>query len=272
MDIREELPGGQINVSSNEINLMPKSTRDLFTKLISNFTGGQDCWIEGCEITFSATADPVVSPGYVFINGKLLRVEQHTILDWGTIPYDEFDPNIQFEETTVTDLNGVREFRDGNQKNVYLKERAIIRIVPVVTGLRHFPSFFTGEFTGQGLGGFMSTDLGGSFDTDGSIGTTITRPRNKPVDFFSLGVSHKYTQDFEVEIEFSTSHFSIPSGGIDLRVFWKFSGSNNYVITDYDNQNINSNNIITLPEPTATGFVQGYILYQKLSDGALRML
>lgn len=258
MDTRLKIAGGEINVSSDEINLMPESTRDLFVKMISQFTGGEPCVVAGCKTVFGGPA-PIIEEGYVFLNGKLLKVDQHTLLDFNSGTFDDFNPPAQFEETVISDPEGVRDFRDGNQNNVYLKERAVVRQVANVTGLQLIYIPFgasAGDFNGDTLTKF------------------INPPVTLPVNYESLGVRHSFNAPdsrVEVDIDPNINPF-FNTNNLEFRLLIKTTTSTELLIFNYGGQSPDGNNRINIPVNPSLS-VQYYFLFEVInSDDDLRQL
>jgi len=130
MDKRKLLPGGEIGISSNEINLMPQANRDGMFGINDGIVDGADMIISGVDAIINAGSDVSVSDGFVFLNGEMLKVDAQVVSR--TVGTDLY----QFTKvTTSVDPNGERNFRDSTTGNVYENNRAVPTNVASITGL-----------------------------------------------------------------------------------------------------------------------------------------
>lgn len=130
MDVRKTLPGGEIGISSNELNLMPESSREGLFSINAGIGGGLDMIISGVNAIIDPGVDASLSAGFIFLNGEMLEVEAQVVPR--TVGTDLY----QFAKvTTSIDPNGDRDFRDGTSANVYEKNRGIAVNVAAITGL-----------------------------------------------------------------------------------------------------------------------------------------
>jgi hypothetical protein len=129
MDIRKELPGGEIGISSNEINLMPNSNRGGIHAINDGLGEGVDYIISGVNAVISAGVNVTLQDGYVFLNGETLKVDAQVVPR--TVSTDLY----QFLKVTTNPSAGIRNFRDSTTQNVYEENRAIAVNVASITDL-----------------------------------------------------------------------------------------------------------------------------------------
>lgn len=129
MDNRLKLTGGEIGISSDELNLMPESNREGVQAINNGIGDGVDFIVSGVGAVISAGVNVTLQDGYIFLDGETLKVDAQVVLrTTGTDLY-------QFLKVTTNPTEGSRSFRDGSTKNVYEKNRAIAVNVAVITGL-----------------------------------------------------------------------------------------------------------------------------------------
>lgn len=129
MDTRLELAGGEIEISSDEINLMPNSNREGLNSISDGISSGSDMIISGVGAVIDPGVNVTVLDGFVFLNGEMLKVDAQVVLRTaGTDFY-------QFTKVTTNPAAGSRNFRDGSTKNVYEENRAVPTNVAAITGL-----------------------------------------------------------------------------------------------------------------------------------------
>ena len=130
MDKRLKYAGGEIEISSDEINRMPESNQGAIFGINKGLTAtGQDMIASGVFAIINAGVDAVVQEGFVVLDGETLKVDAQTVLRTeGTDIY-------QFQKVTTYPSDGVRNFRDNTSHNVYEKNRAVVVNVAAITTL-----------------------------------------------------------------------------------------------------------------------------------------
>lgn len=119
MDTRLKFAGGEIEISSDELNLMPESNRNAIHAINKGLSANQDMILSGVNAVIDAGVDVTISEGYVFLNGETLKVDAQVV------PKTEASDLYQFEKVTTYPTEGDRNFRDGTTHNVYKIERAV---------------------------------------------------------------------------------------------------------------------------------------------------
>lgn len=129
MDKRLKYLGGEIGISSDEINLMPESNQEGIVSLPEGLVEGENVIVSGVNAVISAGSNVTVQDGFVFLDGEMLKVDA-AIVD------STLGDLYQFEKvSTVDSLEGERKFRDGTTKNIYEINRAVPVNVSSITGL-----------------------------------------------------------------------------------------------------------------------------------------
>lgn len=127
MDKRLKFAGGEIELSSDELNLMPESNQEAINGINKGLTAtGQDMIASGVFAVISAGVQAVVQEGYVVLNGETLKVDAQTVPSTIGDLY-------QFEKVTTNPTAGIRNFRDNTTHNVYEINRAVVVNVNAIT-------------------------------------------------------------------------------------------------------------------------------------------
>lgn len=129
MDVRKTYPGGEIGISSNELNFMPNSNREGIHALGNGIGSNTNMIVSGVNAVINIGVDCQVQDGFVYLNGEVLKVDAQTVPSTIGDLY-EFQ-----KVTTNTDPEGERNFRDLTTSNVYEKNRAVVVNVASVTSL-----------------------------------------------------------------------------------------------------------------------------------------
>lgn len=129
MDVRKIYPGGEIGISSDELNLMPNSNREGIHSLGNGIGDGANMIFSGVNAVISTGVNCVVQEGFVYLNGEMLKVDAQTVPSTLGNLY-EFQ-----KVTTNNDPDGERNFRDLTTHNVYEKNRAVVVNVASITTL-----------------------------------------------------------------------------------------------------------------------------------------
>ena len=130
MDKRLKFAGGEIEISSDEVNLMPESNQEAIFGINKGLTAtGQDMIASGVFAIISAGVSASTQGGYVVLNGETLKVDPHAVSQSvGTDLY-------QFEKVVTNPPDGERNFRDNSTHNVYQINRAVMVNVLAITTL-----------------------------------------------------------------------------------------------------------------------------------------
>ena len=130
MDKRLKFEGGEIEISSDELNLMPESNQGAINGINKGLTGvGLDMIASGVFANIINGDKVVIQDGYIYLNGETLKVDAQEVADTeGTNLY-------QFEKVTTYPTEGERNFRNGTTQSVYEINRAVAVSVPAITGL-----------------------------------------------------------------------------------------------------------------------------------------
>ena len=130
MDKRLKFAGGEIEISSDEINRMPESNQSAIFGINNGLTEtGQDMIASGVFAQIFAGQNASVQAGFVVLNGETLQVDPHAVAQSvGTDLY-------QFEKVTTYPIAGARDFRDNSTHNVYEQNRAVAVNVLAITTL-----------------------------------------------------------------------------------------------------------------------------------------
>lgn len=174
MDERLKLPGGQINVSSDELNLMPESTRDFVHSFFSILFQNVTHIVQGCNVNVdNTTGELTITEGYIYIGttnttnekptGEILKVDAQTVED--SVASGIFIFQLQ---KTNNSTEGSRDFRDGNTKNVYETRRAIVVNVPSL------PNIFSTNVTDESRR--YSTVRLPNWNDEGLVDRIVNRP------------------------------------------------------------------------------------------------
>jgi len=128
MDVRKNFAGGEIEITNDEIDLMPKSNQAALHGINAGIGSGADMIISGVGAVIDPGVDVTVLDGYVFLNGEMLKV------DAGVVPKTVASDLYQFEKVTVNNIaEWDRNYRDATTHNVYEKNRAVPVNVLVIT-------------------------------------------------------------------------------------------------------------------------------------------
>lgn len=126
MDERRNFDGGEINVTNNELDLMPNSNRGGIYGIAAAIADGQNIIFSGVNASIDASS-VTVEDGFVFLDGELLKV------DAGTVNDTEGRDLYVFEKTAnITEPGFERNYRNGDTNNVASINRAVPSPVSVV--------------------------------------------------------------------------------------------------------------------------------------------
>ena len=130
MNTRKLFPGGEIEITSNELNFMPEANREGLNGIPDGLGEGVNMIVSGVDAIINAGSDVSVQDGFIFMNGEMLKV------DAAVVPRTVGTDLYQFTKvTTEISPDGDRNFRDGTTHNVYEKNRAVPTNVAAITGL-----------------------------------------------------------------------------------------------------------------------------------------
>lgn len=129
MNNRKLFPGGEIEISSDELNLMPDANREGMDGISDGLGESVDYIMSGVGAIINAGVDVSVSDGFVFLDGELIKVDAQVVPR--TVGTDLYE----FQKvSTFPDVNGLRNFRDGSTNNVYEHIRAIpVNVAAIVS-------------------------------------------------------------------------------------------------------------------------------------------
>ena len=130
MDKRLNFPGGEIGITNTELDLMPNSNREGINGLASAPVDGANCILQGVNAVVNNGVNCVVSAGYVFLNGEVLKVDGQTVTNTQGNNLYQFQ-----KQTTDGGAEYNREYRNGNTNNVAEINRAIVVSVASITSL-----------------------------------------------------------------------------------------------------------------------------------------
>ena len=130
MDKRLKFAGGEIELSSDEINLMPESNHGAIEGINKGLTAtGQDMIASGVFAVITAGSDAIIQEGFVVLNGETLKVDAQEVAE------TEGSDLYEFQKVTTYPSTGERNFRDNTTHLVYEKNRAIAVNVASITTL-----------------------------------------------------------------------------------------------------------------------------------------
>ena len=130
MDTRKNFDGGEIGITNDEIDLMPKSNREGLNGINEGIGSGANMIISGVGAVIDPGVDVTVSDGFVFLNGEMLKVDAQVI------PRTAGTDLYQFEKVVTNNIaEWDRDYRDATTHNVYEKNRAVPTNVAAITGL-----------------------------------------------------------------------------------------------------------------------------------------
>ena len=127
MDTRLKFAGGEIEISSDELNLMPESNRNAIHSINAGLSANQDMILSGVNAVIDAGVDVTIEAGHIFLNGETLKVDAQVV------PKTEASDLYQFEKVTTFPSEGSRNFRDATTHDVYEINRAVAVNVAVLS-------------------------------------------------------------------------------------------------------------------------------------------
>lgn len=130
MDQRLTFPGGEREITNDELNLMPDSNRGGIQGLAAAF--GAQYIISGVNAVINTGTNCIVNAGFVFLNGEVLKVNAQTVVRDSNISGNSY----QFVKQAITDDAGFdRDYRDGTTHNVAIINTAVPTQVPSINSL-----------------------------------------------------------------------------------------------------------------------------------------
>jgi hypothetical protein len=129
MDKRKKFPGGEIEITNDEINLMPESNQEGLFAVNKGIGNGANMIISGVGAVIDPGNDVTVLDGFVFLNGEMLKVDAQVVPK--TVGADLY----QFEKVVVNNLpEWDRNYRDATTHNIYEKNRAVpVNVLAITT-------------------------------------------------------------------------------------------------------------------------------------------
>lgn len=130
MDTRKNFDGGEIEITNDELDLMPNANRQGLFGINDGIGDGSDMIISGVNAIINAGTDVSVSDGFIFLNGEMIKVDAQIVPR--TVGTDLY----QFAKVVTNNIaEWDRNYRDATTHNVLDKIRAIPTNVAVITGL-----------------------------------------------------------------------------------------------------------------------------------------
>ncbi|MEK0369739.1 MAG: hypothetical protein QQN55_01090 [Nitrosopumilus sp.] len=127
MDTRLKFAGGEIEISSDELNLMPESNRSAIHAINEGLSANQDMILSGVNAVIVPGVDVTINEGYVFLDGETLKVDAQVVVK------TEASDLYQFEKVTTFPSEGERNFRDATTHDIYEIKRAVVVNVGALT-------------------------------------------------------------------------------------------------------------------------------------------
>ena len=196
MDKKNIYPSGQTSVFMEEFSYVPDSNLKAIES-ISRGLGGSSSVnfiLDGVNAVINLGANVEVESGHVVINGETLEVEAQTVSNTAGNNLYEF-----YKVQDLSQASGVRSFGDGSTKNIYEKNRAVVRSVSSYTG-------GAGTMPVNGETTLASSNKSGlitasQFDDIQTIGNRLEVLRegtvqNVAIGVSSIGASYSVTGDF----------------------------------------------------------------------------
>lgn len=224
MDIRNEFPGGEVNPTNTELNLMPNANRGGIHALGRALTDGNNAILTGVHAQIGANS-VTIQEGYVFLHGEVLKVEAGTIND--TVGNNRYI----FQKVIINnDPAFERNYRDGSINNV----AQIIRAVPTPvaalgasdlavdgttlnpllqadynetnTASRRFIRNRPRVFDITNFGALSPIDIGnvapGSINSTGDLGTISNIVNENDITVFSVNLNNDVGNSFDYFVQF----------------------------------------------------------------------
>lgn len=119
---------GGIPLVNNDFRWSDASIRDFIDNHLSDFAvtiaGNGNFYLSGVDITYSVP-NYVITAGYVYIDGEIVKVDAQTCSPASLLPGEEF----RFEVVETYDTTGDKTTRSGASISTYRKRRAVPTIV-----------------------------------------------------------------------------------------------------------------------------------------------